>query len=141
MPTFLLKTEPSDYSFADLVREHETTWSGVRNPAALIAIRTMKKGDHVLVYHTGDEKAIVGLAKVVNTAYEDPANPGRNQRGEPAFAVVDLAPVKAAEAPVPLMRIKADTRFSRFGLVKQVRLSAMPVPPDLAKILREWAGF
>ena len=141
MPAFLLKTEPGEYSYLDLARDKVTTWSGVKNPAALIAIRSMKKGDAAFVYHTGDEKAVVGLAKVVTSAYEDPNQPGLNGRGEPKFAVVDLAPVKAAKTRVTLAAIKADKRFAQFGLVKQSRLSAMPVPPELERALREMAGF
>lgn len=141
MPAFLLKTEPSDYSFADLKRDRLTTWTGVKNPGALIAIRTMKPSDVVFVYHTGDEKAIVGLAKVVKGAYEDPKQPGLNERGEPKCAVVDLAFVKAVKQPVTLTTIKADHRFVAFGLVTQSRLSAMPVPPELERALREMAGL
>jgi predicted RNA-binding protein with PUA-like domain len=140
MPTFLLKTEPTQYSFADLMKEKRTTWTGVKNPAALIAIRTMKKGDAVFIYHTGDETAIVGLAKVVRGPYEDPAQPGRNDRSEPKFAVVDIEAVKPAKRPVTISEIKADARFAEFGLVKLSRLSAMPVPDELEKMLRQLAG-
>lgn len=141
MPTFLVKTEPAEYSFANLVRDEETTWSGVSNGAALIAIRSMKKGDLVLIYHTGDEKRIVGLARVVKAGYEDPARPGRNERGEPKFAVVDLVAVKASKTPVSLAAIKADKRFATLGLVTQSRLSAMPVPEAMAGVLRAMAGL
>lgn len=140
MPAFLLKTEPGGYAFADLVRDKVTTWSGVSNPAALISIRSMKKGDWIFIYHTGSEKAIVGLARVVKGAYEDSRRPGTNERGEPKFAVVDVAPVTAARTPVTLAAIKADRRFAAFGLVKQSRLSAMPVPPELERALRGMAG-
>ena len=141
MPTFLLKAEPSHYSFANLMKDKVTTWTGVSNPAALIAIRSMKTGDGVLLYHTGDEKAIVGLAKVVRGAYEDPARPGKNDRDEPKFAVVDIEAVKAARAPVTLAEIKGDKRFAEFALVKLSRLSAMAVPGDLDKVLRTMAGL
>lgn len=141
MPAFLLKTEPGDYSFTDLLRDRKTTWTGVKNPGALIAIRSMAKGDIVFVYHTADEKAIVGLAKVVKSAYEDPKKPGKNERGEPKHAVVDIEPVKVAKEPVTLAMIKADKRFAAFGLVKQSRLSAMPVAPELERALRKMAGL
>lgn len=141
MATFLLKTEPNDYSYADLERDGVTTWTGVKNPAALIALRTMRKGDLALIYHTGDEKAIVGVARVVKGAHADPKNPGENDRGEPKFAVVDLAPMKAAKSPVTLAALKADKRFAAFGLVKQSRLSAMPVPPELETLIRKMAGL
>lgn len=127
MAMFLVKTEPGTYSFTDLQRDKKTTWSGVTSPAALIQLRLMKVGDEVLVYHTGVEKAIVGLAKVVKAPYEDPDNPGKNDRGEPKFAVVDLAAVKAVKTQVTLAEIKADARFKEFGLVKQSRLSVMGV--------------
>lgn len=134
---FLVKTEPSTYSFADLQRDKITTWSGVTSPAALIQLRLMKVGDEVLVYHTGDEKAIVGLAKVVKAAYEDPEKPGKNDRGEPKFAVVDLAAVKAVKKQVTLAEIKADVRFKEFGLVKHSRLSVMGVSDALSSTLRK----
>ena len=141
MPTFLLNTEPSDFSFADLLRDRTCVWTGVANPQARIFLRTMKLGDSALIYHTGDAKAIVGLAKVTKSAYEDPAQPGLNDEAKPKAPVVDLAPVKAANSPVTLAAIKADKRFADFALVKSSRLSVMPVPADLDKILRTLAGL
>ncbi len=141
MAMFLVKTEPSTYSFADLQRDKKTTWSGVTSPAALIQLRLMKVGDEVLVYHTGDEKAIVGLAKVVKGAYEDPEQPGLNDRGEPKFAVVDLASVKAVKTQVTLAEIKADVRFKELGLVKQSRLSVMGVETKLESALKTLLGL
>lgn len=141
MPCFLFKTEPGEFAYSDLERDGACTWDGVTNAAALIALRTCAKGDDVFIYHTGDERAIVGLARVTKPAYEDPANPGVNARSEPKFAVVDLAPVARAKVPVTLARIKDDARFKDFPLVTQGRLSVMSVPPALAKILRTWAGL
>lgn len=141
MPTFLLKTEPDTYSFDDLVRDKSTTWDGVTNAAALIAIRAMKKGDEAFIYHTGEEKAIVGLAVVTKGAYEDPKNPGRNAKGEPKLAVVDLRPSKRARKPVTLAEVKADERFATFPLVTIGRLSVMPVEPELDRALRRMAGL
>lgn len=138
---FLLKTEPSEYSFDDLRREKRCVWSGVSNPAALIALRSIKKGDLAFIYHTGDEKAVVGLARALSAAYQDPDRPGLNDRGEPKFAVVDLAPVKAAPTPLTLAAMKADKRFADFALLKQSRLSAMPVPADLAALITSLAGL
>jgi len=138
---FLLKTEPSEYSFDDLRREKRCVWSGVSNPAALIALRSIKKGDLAFIYHTGDEKAVVGLARALSAAYQDPDRPGLNDRGEPKFAVVDLAPVKAARTPLTLAAMKADKRFADFALLKQSRLSAMPVPADLAALIRASTGL
>jgi predicted RNA-binding protein with PUA-like domain len=141
MPTFLLKTEPSDFSFAELQKKGSCRWDGVANAAALIAIRTMKKGDFALIYHTGDEKAIVGLAKVTRDAYADPAQPGTTSTGQPKFAVVDLAPIAPAKTPVTLSAIKADPRFKGFALVTQARLSAMLVPATLDAVFRKLAGL
>lgn len=141
MADFLLKTEPSEYSFADLERDTRCTWTGVSNAAALAALRTIRKGDRLFIYHTGAEKAIVGLAKATSSPYEDPDRPGTNAQQEPKFAVVDLAPVARAKTPFSLAEIKADPRFSRFALVRQSRLSVMPVPADLAAILRSKTGL
>lgn len=141
MATFLFKTEPSEFSYADLVKERRSCWNGVSNNAALAHLRTAVVGDEVLIYHTGDEKAIVGLAKVVKAPYEDPKQPGKNAKGEPKFAVVDLAPVKAVKSPVTLAAIKADARFSEFPLVTQGRLSVMPVSAAIDKAIRKLAGL
>ncbi len=141
MTTFLLKTEPSDYAYGDLVREKKTIWDGVSNNGALIHIRSVKKGDEAFIYHTGEEKQIVGLATIVSLAYEDPQRPGLNARGEPKLAVFDIKPLKKAQTPVTLAQLKADDRFSGFTLVRQPRLSVMPVPGDLNRLLRKMAGF
>ena len=124
MNHWLLKTEPSSYSYADLVREQVTTWDGVKNPTALNNLRAMKNGDQALVYHTGDEKAIVGIARIVSNPYTDP------QLGDPKRVVVDLAPVRALKAPITLARVKADPCFAGFALVRIPRLSVMPVTPE-----------
>lgn len=121
MSRWLLKTEPSTYSFADLVRDGRTTWDGVSNPAALGHIRAMKKGDEALVYHTGDEKAAVGIARVASDPYPDP------KQKDPRLVVVDLEPVRALPRPVTLRAVKADPRFADFALVRISRLSVMPV--------------
>ncbi|MGH7132560.1 MAG: EVE domain-containing protein [Phycisphaerales bacterium] len=141
MATFLLKTEPTDYSFADLQRDKSTLWTGVANPAALIALRSIRKGDELFIYHTGDEKAIVGLARAAGDPQEDPKQPGRTDKGEPKFACVKIEPVKPAPTPVTLAAIKADARFKEFLLVRQGRLSVMAVPPALDKALRKLAGL
>lgn len=141
MPTLLLKTEPDEYSFADLQRDKRTVWSGVSNPAALKSLRAARKGDEAFIYHTGDEKRIVGLARVATAAYEDPERPGRNDAGEPRFAVIDLAPLRAAKAPLTLAAMKADARFKGFALVRQPRLSVMPVPAELDAAIRALTGL
>ena len=141
MPTFLMKTEPTDYSFADLVKDKQTMWSGVSNPAALARLRTIRKGDEVFIYHPGDEKAIVGLAQAAGQPYEDPNRPGKTDAGEPKFAVIDLKALRAAKTPATLAEIKADKRFKDFALVRQGRLSVMEVPPDLDALLRKMTGL
>ena len=141
MPTFLLKTEPGDYSFADLQRDKKVAWTGVSNNAALAALRSMKKGDEAFIYHTGDEKAIVGLAQITSAPYADPQQPGTTPDGKPKFAVVDLKPLKPAKSALALAQFKADPRFKDFVLVKQSRLSVMPVPADLDKVIRTLTGL
>lgn len=141
MATFVLKTEPSTYSFADLVRDKETVWDGITNNAALQYLRTMRVGDEALFYHTGKEKAIVGLAKVSGAPREDPKKPGKTPKGEPKFAVVGLKAVKAAESPVTLTEMKADKRFDEFLLVTHGRLSVMPVPAGVDAAIRKMAGL
>ena len=121
---WLLKTEPSTYSYADLARDQVTTWDGVSNPAALNNIRAMKNGDQAFIYHTGDEKAIVGIARIVSAPYPDP------KLNDPKRAVVDIAPVKALKAPVTLATVKSDPRFAGFALVRVPRLSVMPVTAE-----------
>lgn len=142
MPTtFLLKSEPEDYSWDDLVREKRTKWDGITNPAALNHLRTARKGDEAFIYHTGKERRIVGLATIVTDAYEDPNNPGTTKDGRIKTPVVDLKPLRPVETPVSLADLKADDRFANFALVRQPRLSAMPVPPDLDRTIRKMAGL
>lgn len=143
MATFLLKTEPGEFSIDALERESKkkpVRWDGITNAAALKALREAKAGDEAFVYHTGDERAIVGLARITTDAYPDPKNPGVTAAGETKTPVVDIAFAKRAKTPVTLDAIKADKRFAAFALVKQSRLSAMLVPPELARVLRQMAG-
>lgn len=145
MTTYLLKTEPDDYSFQDLQSDGKTVWDGVANNAALGHIRRARKGDEAFIYHTGNERAIVGLARITSNPYEDPANPGTNAKGEPASAVFDIKPLKPAKSPVTLATIKElaanDEAFANFALVRQARLSVMPVPEDIDRALRKMAGL
>jgi len=141
MATFVLKTEPSTYSFTDLVRDKETVWDGITNNAALQYLRMMRVGDEVLFYHTGDEKAIVGLAKVSGGPREDPKKPGKTPKGEPKFAVVGLKALRAVKNPVTLAAMKADERFAEFLLVTHGRLSVMPVPAAVDSVIRKLAGL
>jgi predicted RNA-binding protein with PUA-like domain len=141
MPTFLLKSEPSVYAYADLERDKRTVWDGVANNAALLHIRAARKGDAAYIYHTGDERRIVGLARLVSDPYEDPKNPGLNGEGLPKLAVFDLAPVAAATVPLSLDDMKGDQRFKGFDLLRLPRLSVMPVPPEIDRLIRKLTGL
>jgi predicted RNA-binding protein with PUA-like domain len=123
---WLFKEEPTHYSFDGLVRDKQTVWSGVKNPLAQKHLRSVKKGDRIFYYHTGDEKAVVGIVKAVTDAYPDP----KDRTGK-AF-VVDVAPVKKLSRPVTLAEIKSRAFFRDFPLVRISRLSVMPVSE------REW---
>lgn len=125
MARWLLKTEPSEYSFDDLVAAKTATWDGVANALALKHIRAMKKGDDVLVYHTGNEKAVVGLAKVSSAPYLDP------NANDEKHVVVDLKPGKRLANPVSLAAIKTDKSLATWELVRVGRLSVMPVPDEV----------
>jgi predicted RNA-binding protein with PUA-like domain len=126
MPNYwLVKTEPSVYSYDDLVRDKRTVWDGVTNFAALKHMRAMKKGDLVYVYHSGNEKAIVGIAQIARPAYPDP------QKDDDRIVVVDLVPKRRLSRPVTLGQIKAHTAFASFPLVRIPRLSVMPVEKKL----------
>src|SRR5467141_2762771 len=118
---WLFKEEPSSYSFDMLVKDTHAVWSGVRNPLAQKHLRSVKKGDRIFYYHTGDEKAVVGIAKALGDAYPDPKDKGGKA------SVVDVAPVRTLARPVTLAEIKADASFKTFPLVRISRLSVMPV--------------
>ncbi len=118
---WLLKEEPTHYSFDDLVRDGRTSWTGVRNPLAQKHLRSIAKGDRIFFYHTGNEKAVVGIARAAGAAYPDPAD----KAGK--LYAVDVEPVKKLIQPVTLAAIKADTAFASFPLVRMPRLSVMPV--------------
>lgn len=130
---WLLKTEPSTYSYADLERDRRTTWDGVRNPAALKFLRAMKAGDIALIYHTGEERQIVGIAEVAKDAYADP------KHNDPKLAVVDLEASQRLPKPVTLAAIKSQKVFAGFELVRQPRLSVMPVPAAVVQKLMAMA--
>ena len=134
MAYWILKTEPSTYSFDQLEAEGRTTWDGVKNAQALIHIRAMKRGDQLLIYHSGDGKALVGLARAASDPYPDP------DADDAKFAVVDVEPVRRLASPVPLARIKAEPLFADLGLVRQGRLSVMPVAPEQWRRLVALAG-
>ena len=118
---WLFKEEPTHYGYDELVKDKKTMWSGVKNPLAQKHLRSVKKGDQIFYYHTGDEKAVVGIAKALGDAYPDP----NDQSGK--ASVVDVAPVKKLPRAVTLAEIKADAAFKDFPLVRIARLSVMPV--------------
>lgn len=134
MARWLLKTEPGEYGFDDLVRDKKTVWTGVRNAVALKNIRLMAKGDEVVVYHTGDEKAAVGQATVASAPYADPA------AGDEKLTVVDLKAGKRLASPVTLATIKADPTFAGWDLIRIGRLSVVPVPDAMWDRLMELAS-
>lgn len=121
MAYWLFKEEPGHYSLDDLFRDKRATWAGVENNLALKHLRSVQKGDRVLYYHTGKEKAVVGVMEVIKGPYPDPA------RDDPRFVVVDVKPVSRLDRPVSLAEIKADPQFADFALVRISRLSVMPV--------------
>ena len=118
---WLVKQEPSSYSWSDFVAEGQTSWTGVRNYTARNNLRRMEKGDEALFYHSGEDKAVVGIAKVVRTAYRD------STAKEGDWSTVDLAPVKPLGRPVTLREIKSHSRLKGTPLVRQSRLSVMPL--------------
>jgi len=129
MSYWLLKTEPDCYTYQDLEREKKTVWDGVANNLALKYLSMMKKGDLALIYHTGDERAVVGIAEVTSSAYVDPASKDGKMK------VVDVKAKKRLKKPVTLAEIKARKEFSDFLLVKISRLSVMPVSDEQWQML------
>ena len=119
---WLVKEEPENYSFGELVKDKTTVWAGVRNPVAQRNLREMKTGDRVFFYHTGKEKSVVGTATVSKTAYPDPKDAN--------LVVVEIAAGKALKRPVTLAEIKADKRFNDMPLVRIARLSVQPVTDE-----------
>ena len=126
---WLVKSEPFKYAWADLVRDRRTYWDGVRNAQARNNLAAMRKGDLVLYYHSNEGKEVVGIARVRRASYPDPTDDER-------WVVVDLEPVRALAEPVPLSTIKADAKLRDIPLVRQSRLSVMPLPkPAFDRIL------
>ena len=134
MARFLVKTEPSTYSFADLQRDKRTVWDGVSNPVALKNLATIRKGDTVVVYHTGDEKQAVGLALAASDAYPDP------KLEDPKRPVVDLAADKPLPRPVTLAQVKADAVLMANDLARLPRLSVIPFSEAQFQRLLKLAG-
>ncbi len=135
MPSYwIVKTEPSTYSFDELERTGKTVWDGVRNNLALKHLRAMKPGDRVLVYHSGEQKAVVGMAEVVSAPYPDP------KARDPKLTVVELKAAGRMARPVPLAEIKKDRAFADLGLVRIGRLSVMPASADQFRRLAKLGG-
>jgi predicted RNA-binding protein with PUA-like domain len=128
---WLLKSEPGDYAFEDLEREGRAVWHGVKNPLALKHIGQVQPGDRAFFYHTGREKAIVGVARVETKAYPDP------EQTDERLLVFEVSAEERLKQPVSLARIKSDGRFRRWELVRVPRLSVMPVPGDTWKRILE----
>lgn len=134
MANWLFKEEPSNYNYDALARDGKTSWTGVKNPVAQRNLRSVKKGDRIFFYHTGSEKAVVGIAKAGGDAYPDPAD----KAGK--LYAVDVVPVKKLPAPVTLASIKADKFFGSFDLTRLPRLSVMPVNDDQWDRIVKMAG-
>jgi len=131
---WIVKTEPSTYSYDDLANQKTAVWDGVKNNLALKHLREMKPGDQVLVYHTGDEKAVVGVAEVVSLPYADP------KQKDPKLMVVDLRAEGRLPRAVSLAEIKKDRAFADLALVRIGRLSVMPASADQFKRLLKLGG-
>lgn len=134
MARWLLKTEPDCYGWEQLVKDKKAVWDGVSNAVALKNIRSMKKGDLALIYHTGDERAAVGVAEIASDPYPDPKE--KDER----LVVVDLKPKAKLPQPVTLADIKADPAFAGWDLLRIGRLSVVPVPDAMWKRVEELAN-
>lgn len=130
---WLFKEEPSHYSFDNLLKDGKTVWDGVENNLALKYLRSVKKEDEAFFYHTGDEKAIVGIMKVVSDPYPDP------KKQDKRYVVVDVVPVRKLKRPVILQQVKKDKFFSGFELIRLPRLSVLPVSEKFWKRILEIA--
>ena len=134
MAYWLIKSEPSAYSWDQLVKDKKTSWTGVRNFQAQINLKAMKVGDRAFFYHSGEGKEIVGIAEVVKAAYPDPTDKAGKS------ITVDIKAVQPVKQPVTLAAIKADAKFKEFKLVRQSRLSVVPVSDEHWKFLTKMMG-
>jgi predicted RNA-binding protein with PUA-like domain len=133
MAYWLLKTEPESYSWDDLIRDKKTVWDGITNALALKNLRTAKKGDLALIYHTGDERTAIGVAEIVSNPYPDPK--GKDDR----MTVVDLKPKQKLLHGVTISEIKADPAFAGWIFIRNGRLSVVPVPDQMWKRIEQLA--
>jgi predicted RNA-binding protein with PUA-like domain len=131
---WLVKTEPETYSWSDLVRDKRTDWTGVRNYAARLHLKAMQVGDEVFVYHSGDDKSVIGIARVIKAAFPD------TTADEEGWVAVALAPVVPLKQPVTLAQIKADAALKGMTFVRQSRLSVSPVTPAEFSRLQKLGG-
>jgi predicted RNA-binding protein with PUA-like domain len=134
MSYWLLKTEPATYSWETLAHEKKARWDGVTNALALKHIRSMKKGDQAIIYHTGDERAAVGIAEITTDPYPDPAE------ADPKIVVVDLKAKRKLARPVTLAEFKSDKAFVGWDLLRIGRLSVVPVLPTIWERIEKMAG-
>jgi predicted RNA-binding protein with PUA-like domain len=130
---WLFKTEPTAYSFQQLEKDGQTVWDGVKNNLALKNLSGIKKGDWILIYHTGDEKAAVGIAQALSGSYPDP------EKKDPKLLVVDIKAVKALPRPVTLAEMRSNPKLAGFDLLRLPRLSIMPVSDEQWRIIEGMA--
>jgi predicted RNA-binding protein with PUA-like domain len=135
MAYWLMKTEPEDYSWEQLIEDGVATWDGVHNHQAARNMRAMRKGDRVFFYRSVADPAVVGVMEIVREAYEDPDDPRQS------FVLVDVAPVKPVRREVGLRQIKAEPRLAHLALVRQSRLSVSPVDEAAWRLICEMAGI
>jgi predicted RNA-binding protein with PUA-like domain len=132
---FLLKTEPSVYSYYNLEKEKHTVWDGVTSPGGLFQIKTIKKNDLAFIYHTGSEKAVTGISKIISNPYIQP------KQNNTKLLVFDVAPLHKLKNPVTLQQIKADNRFANSRILNEPRLSVQPISVHLWNAVLELAGY
>jgi predicted RNA-binding protein with PUA-like domain len=131
MPHWLMKSEPSSYSWQDLIRDGSTEWDGVRNNAARLHLKAMKRGDHAFFYHSMDERALIGVMRITREAAPDPKDSD--------WVSVKVEPVRALDRPVTLKEIKAEPKLARMELIRQSRLSVAPVRDEEWEVILELA--
>jgi predicted RNA-binding protein with PUA-like domain len=134
MANWLIKSEPETYAWSQLVKDKRTSWTGVRNPQAALNLKAMKPGDRCFFYHSGETREIVGIAEVVKAAYPDPTDKAGKA------VTVDVKAIGPMKAPVTLAAIKADPRFADFKLVRQSRLSVVPVDDAQWALILKMSG-
>lgn len=134
MAYWLLKSEPQEYSYADLEQDGRSVWNGVKNPLALKYLRTLQPADQALIYHTGKERQVVGIAQIISLPYPDP------ELSDPLRVVVDIQAVRSLSQPVTLTQIKQDITFSGFDLIRLPRLSVVPVAVEHWQRILQLAG-